>query len=64
MKKNNSFLEYDCIGSGEIIRDFDLDCNGEEVLRFVFTDKKDIVGLADSKQYAVGDKVKVYIKKI
>ena len=64
MKKNNSFPEYDCIGSGEIICDFDLDCNGEEVRRFVFTDKKDIVGLADSKQYAVGDKVKVYIKKI
>lgn len=52
--------EYDCIGIGEIVRDYD---NGEEVQKFVFTDLKDIVGLADSKQYNIGDKVKVYIKK-
>ena len=56
--------EYDNIGIGEIIDSLSED--GTEYLKkFVFTDRKDIVGYeGDSGRWAVGDKVKVYIKKI
>lgn len=56
--------EYDNIGVGEIISSISED--GTEYLKkFVFTDKKDIVGYnGDSGRWDLGDKVKVYIKKI
>lgn len=54
---------YDNIGIGEIVEYAE---NGlSDFKKFVFTDKKDIVGfVGDSGRYAVGDRVKVYIKKI
>lgn len=53
--------EYENIGVGEIVEAID----GHERLRkFVFTDRKDIVGYeGDSGRWGLGDKVKVYIKK-
>ena len=52
--------EYENIGIGEIVDAI----NGPEHLKkFVFTDRKDIVGYrGDGGRWAVGDRVKVYIK--
>ena len=53
---------YENIGVGEIVSAVD---NYEPVLKFAFTDRKDIVGYkGDSGRWGLGDKVKVYIKKI
>ena len=56
--------EYENIGVGEIVKTVSGD--GMEIFRqFIFTDRKDIVGYeGDSGRWAVGDRVKVYIKKI
>lgn len=56
--------EYENIGVGKIIETVSDD--GTEIFRkFIFTNRKDIVGYeGDSGRWAVGDKVKVYIKKI
>jgi hypothetical protein len=52
---------YDNIGIGEIVESID---GAEHLKKFVFTDRKDIVGFrGDSGRWAVGDKVKVYIKE-
>lgn len=53
---------YENIGVGEIVEAI----NGSERLKkFVFTDRKDIVGYrGDSGRWAVGDRVKVYIKRL
>ena len=52
---------YDNIGIGEIVEAVD---GPERLKKFVFTDRKDIVGFkGDSGRWAVGDKVKVYIKE-
>ena len=52
---------YDNIGIGEIVEAID---GMERLKKFVFTDKKDIVGYrGDSGRWNVGDRVKVYIKK-
>ena len=52
--------EYENIGIGEIVDAI----NGlEHLKKFVFTDRKDIVGYrGDGGRWAVGDRVKVYIK--
>ena len=53
---------YDNIGIGEIVDAID---GPEHLKKFVFTDKKDIVGFrGDSGRWAVGDRVKVYIKRL
>ena len=53
---------YENIGIGEIVESID---GPERLKKFVFTDKKDIVGFrGDGGRWAVGDRVKVYIKKI
>ena len=53
---------YENIGIGEIFDSFD---GREHLKKFVFTDKKDIVGFrGDSGKWAVGDRVKVYIKRL
>lgn len=54
---------YENIGIGEIVETVSDD--GTEIFRkFIFTDRKDIVGYeGDSGRWKVGDKVKVYIKK-
>lgn len=54
--------EYENIGVGEIVEAID----GQELFKkFVFTDKKDIVGYkGDSGRWSVGDRVKVYIKRL
>ena len=53
---------YDNIGIGEIVESID---GPERLKKFVFTDKKDIVGYrGDSGRWAVGDRVKVYIKRL
>ena len=53
---------YENIGVGEIVESID---GPERLKKFVFTDKKDIVGFrGDSGRWAIGDRVKVYIKKI
>lgn len=52
---------YDNIGIGEIVDAID---GPEHLKKFVFTDRKDIVGFrGDNGRWAVGDKVKVYIKE-
>lgn len=52
---------YDNIGIGEIVEAID---GPEHLKKFVFTDRKDIVGFrGDNGRWAVGDKVKVYIKE-
>ena len=53
---------YENIGVGEIVEAI----NGlERLKKFVFTDKKDIVGYrGDSGRWKVGDRVKVYIKRL
>ena len=54
--------EYENIGIGEIVDAID---GPEHLKKFVFTDKKDIVGFrGDSGRWAVGDRVKVYIKRL
>lgn len=66
--KNTEFVEgvqmddgYDNIGIGEIVDAVD---GPEHLKKFVFTDRKDIVGFrGDNGRWAVGDKVKVYIKE-
>lgn len=51
---------YENIGIGEIVEAID---GPEHLKKFVFTDKKDIVGFrGDNGRWAVGDRVKVYIK--
>jgi hypothetical protein len=53
---------YENIGIGEIVESID---GPERLKKFVFTDKKDIVGYrGDSGRWAVGDRVKVYIKRL
>jgi hypothetical protein len=53
---------YENIGIGEIVDAID---GPEHLKKFVFTDKKDIVGFrGDSGRWAVGDRVKVYIKRL
>ena len=53
---------YENIGVGEIVDAID---GPEHFKKFVFTDKKDIVGFrGDSGRWAVGDRVKVYIKRL
>lgn len=53
---------YDNIGIGEIVDAID---GPEHLKKFVFTDRKDIVGFrGDSGRWAVGDRVKVYIKRL
>lgn len=52
---------YDNIGIGEIVDAID---GPVHLKKFVFTDRKDIVGFrGDNGRWAVGDKVKVYIKE-
>lgn len=54
--------EYENIGVGEIVEAID---GSERLKKFVFTDRKDIVGYrGDSGRWAVGDRVKVYIKRL
>lgn len=55
--------EYENIGVGEIVESMG---DGIEFLKkFVFTDRKDIVGYrGDGRRWAVGDRVKVYIKRL
>ena len=55
---------YDNIGIGEIVETVSDD--GTEIFRkFIFTDRKDIVGYeGDSGRWKVGDRVKVYIKRL
>ena len=52
---------YDNIGIGETVSD-----DGTEIFRkVIFTDRKDIVGYeGDSGRWKVGDRVKVYIKRL
>lgn len=53
---------YENIGIGEIVDAID---GPEHLKKFVFTDRKDIVGFrGDSGRWAVGDRVKVYIKRL
>lgn len=53
---------YDNIGIGEIVEAID---GLERLKKFVFTDRKDIVGYrGDSGRWNVGDRVKVYIKRL
>ena len=53
---------YDNIGIGEIVEAID---GPDRLKKFVFTDKKDIVGYrGDSGRWAIGDRVKVYIKRM
>lgn len=52
---------YENIGVGQIVEAID---GLERLKRFVFIDRKDIVGYrGDNGRWAVGDKVKVYIKE-
>lgn len=54
--------EYENIGVGEIVDAID---GPEHLKKFVFTDKKDIVGFrGDGGRWNVGDRVKVYIKRL
>lgn len=54
--------EYENIGVGEIVWEIE---GLEHLKRFVFTDRKDIVGFrGDNGRWAVGDRVKVYIKRL
>lgn len=55
---------YENIGIGEIVETVSYD--GTEIFRkFIFTDRKDIVGYeGDSGRWKVGDRVKVYIKRL
>lgn len=54
--------EYENIGIGEIVESID---GPEHLKKFVFTDRKDIVGFrGDSGRWNVGDRVKVYIKPL
>ena len=53
---------YENIGIGEIVESID---GLERLKKFVFTDRKDIVGYrGDNGRWAVGDRVKVYIKRL
>ena len=53
---------YENIGIGEIVEVID---GPEHLKRFLFTDRKDIVGFrGDSGRWNVGDRVKVYIKHL
>ena len=54
--------EYENIGVGEIVWEIE---GLEHLKKFVFTDRKDIVGFrGDNGRWAVGDRVKVYIKRL
>ena len=54
--------EYENIGIGEIVDAID---GSEHLKKFVFTDRKDIVGFrGDGGRWNVGDRVKVYIKRL
>lgn len=53
---------YENIGIGEIVDAID---GPEHIKKFVFTDRKDVVGfLGDGGRWKVGDRVKVYIKRL
>ena len=53
---------YENIGVGEIVEAID---GHDRLKKFVFTDRKDIVGFrGDNGRWAVGDRVKVYIKRL
>ena len=53
---------YENIGIGEIIESID---GLERLKKFVFTDRKDIVGFrGDGGKWSIGDRVKVYIKRL
>lgn len=53
---------YENIGIGEIVEAID---GPERLKKFVFTDRKDIVGYrGDGGRWTVGDRVKVYIKRL
>lgn len=53
---------YENIGIGEIVASID---GPEHLKKFIFTDRKDIVGYrGDSGRWNVGDRVKVYIKRL
>lgn len=53
---------YENIGIGEIVESID---GPNRLKSFVFTDRKDIVGFrGDNGRWAVGDRVKVYIKRL
>ncbi|MBR1435096.1 MAG: hypothetical protein IJ584_08285 [Bacteroidales bacterium] len=55
--------KYENIGIGEIVDAFSED-GIKHAKKFIFTDRKDIVGFfGDNGRWAYGDKVKVYIKK-
>ena len=56
--------KYENIGVGEIVDAFSED-GIKHAKKFVFTDRKDIVGYrGDGGRWAVGDRVKVYIKRL
>ena len=56
--------KYENIGVGEIIDAFSED-GIKHAKKFVFTDRKDIVGYrGDGGRWAVGDRVKVYVKRL
>lgn len=56
--------KYENIGVGEIVDAFSED-GIKHAKKFVFTDRKDIVGYrGDSGRWNVGDRVKVYIKRL
>lgn len=53
---------YENIGVGEIVESID---GSEHLKKFWFTDRKDIVGFrGDGGRWNVGDRVKVYIKRL
>lgn len=53
---------YENIGIGEIVESID---GSEHLKKFWFTDRKDIVGFrGDGGRWNVGDRVKVYIKRL
>lgn len=53
---------YENVGIGEIVEYMD---GPEHLKKFAFTDRKDIVGFrGDSGRWLVGDRVKVYIKRL
>lgn len=65
LKKSQEAIgeEYENIGIGEIVET--IGDGPERLKKFVFTDKKDIVGFrGDSGRWSVGDRVKVYIKHL
>jgi hypothetical protein len=61
-KSPEAIEEYENIGVGEIVEAIG---GPERLKKFVFTDRKDIVGFrGDGGRWNVGDRVKVYIKRL